>query len=144
VRPEIRLIGRLQKKFGRLGVRVMFYHCSEVITLNLDMIFFYSMGRSAVPPPLHLKVKQSHFDPRRRPKQWPQKPPHQSPKNTPFGNFMTLQKTLTRCCSGRWPLSLWLLATVYRVLMQFEQSRIVSRNHFETGKSVFELNVMLI
>ncbi|MBC7717204.1 MAG: ferric iron uptake transcriptional regulator [Pseudorhodobacter sp.] len=32
------------------------------------------------------------------------------------------------------------LATVYRVLMQFEQAGIVSRNHFETGKSVFELN----
>jgi Fur family ferric uptake transcriptional regulator len=32
------------------------------------------------------------------------------------------------------------LATVYRVLMQFEQAGILSRNHFETGKSVFELN----
>ena len=32
------------------------------------------------------------------------------------------------------------LATVYRVLMQFEQARLVSRNHFESGKSVFELN----
>ena len=32
------------------------------------------------------------------------------------------------------------LATVYRVLMQFEQAGILSRNHFETGKAVFELN----
>ena len=32
------------------------------------------------------------------------------------------------------------LATVYRVLMQFEQAGILSRNHFEGGKSVFELN----
>jgi Fur family ferric uptake transcriptional regulator len=32
------------------------------------------------------------------------------------------------------------LATVYRVLMQFEQAAILSRNHFESGKSVFELN----
>ncbi len=32
------------------------------------------------------------------------------------------------------------LATVYRVLMQFEQARLLSRNHFESGKSVFELN----
>jgi len=32
------------------------------------------------------------------------------------------------------------LATVYRVLMQFEQAGILSRNHFEAGKSVFELN----
>lgn len=32
------------------------------------------------------------------------------------------------------------LATVYRVLMQFEQAGILSRNHFETGKAVYELN----
>lgn len=32
------------------------------------------------------------------------------------------------------------LATVYRVLTQFEQAGIVSRNHFESGKAVFELN----
>ncbi len=32
------------------------------------------------------------------------------------------------------------LATVYRVLMQFEQAGLLSRNHFETGKSVYELN----
>jgi len=32
------------------------------------------------------------------------------------------------------------LATFYRVLMQFEQAGLLSRNHFETGKSVFELN----
>jgi Fur family transcriptional regulator, ferric uptake regulator len=32
------------------------------------------------------------------------------------------------------------LATVYRVLMQFEQAGILTRNHFESGKSVFELN----
>jgi len=32
------------------------------------------------------------------------------------------------------------LATVYRVLMQFEQAGILSRNHFETGKAIFELN----
>ena len=31
------------------------------------------------------------------------------------------------------------LATVYRVLMQFEQAGILSRNHFETGKAVYEL-----
>ena len=32
------------------------------------------------------------------------------------------------------------LATVYRVLLQFEQAGLLSRNHFESGKSVFELN----
>jgi Fur family ferric uptake transcriptional regulator len=32
------------------------------------------------------------------------------------------------------------LATVYRVLMQFEQAGLLQRNHFETGKAVFELN----
>jgi Fur family ferric uptake transcriptional regulator len=32
------------------------------------------------------------------------------------------------------------LATVYRVLMQFEQAGILTRNHFESGKAVFELN----
>lgn len=32
------------------------------------------------------------------------------------------------------------LATVYRVLMQFEQAGLLSRTHFETGRSVFELN----
>ncbi|MBH1962737.1 MAG: ferric iron uptake transcriptional regulator [Comamonadaceae bacterium] len=31
------------------------------------------------------------------------------------------------------------LATVYRVLTQFEQAGILSRNHFETGKAVYEL-----
>ena len=32
------------------------------------------------------------------------------------------------------------LATVYRVLTQFEAAGLVSRHHFETGHSVFELN----
>ena len=32
------------------------------------------------------------------------------------------------------------LAPVYRVLTQFEQAGILSRNYFETGKAVFELN----
>ena len=32
------------------------------------------------------------------------------------------------------------LATVYRVLMQFEQAGLLTRNHFEAGKAVFELN----
>ncbi|MEX8504427.1 ferric iron uptake transcriptional regulator [Leptothrix ochracea] len=32
------------------------------------------------------------------------------------------------------------LATIYRVLLQFEQAGILIRNHFESGKSVFELN----
>jgi Fur family ferric uptake transcriptional regulator len=32
------------------------------------------------------------------------------------------------------------LATVYRVLMQFEQAGILHRNHFESGKAIFELN----
>ncbi len=32
------------------------------------------------------------------------------------------------------------LATVYRVLTQFEQAGLLSRQHFEMGKSVFELN----
>lgn len=31
------------------------------------------------------------------------------------------------------------LATVYRVLTQFEQAGLLSRNHFESGKAVFEL-----
>lgn len=32
------------------------------------------------------------------------------------------------------------LATVYRVLTQFETAELVNRHHFETGHSVFELN----
>ncbi len=32
------------------------------------------------------------------------------------------------------------LATVYRVLTQFEQAGILMRNHFEHGKATFELN----
>ncbi|MDE2453682.1 MAG: ferric iron uptake transcriptional regulator [Burkholderiales bacterium] len=32
------------------------------------------------------------------------------------------------------------LATVYRVLMQFEQAGLLTRSNFEAGKSVFELN----
>lgn len=32
------------------------------------------------------------------------------------------------------------LATIYRVLMQFEQAGILSRSQFEGGKSVYELN----
>jgi Fur family transcriptional regulator, ferric uptake regulator len=32
------------------------------------------------------------------------------------------------------------LATVYRVLMQFVQAGLLTRTHFEAGKSVFELN----
>jgi Fur family transcriptional regulator, ferric uptake regulator len=32
------------------------------------------------------------------------------------------------------------LATVYRVLAQFEQAGILSRSHFESGKAVYELN----
>ncbi|MCY7304845.1 MAG: ferric iron uptake transcriptional regulator [Rhodoferax sp.] len=32
------------------------------------------------------------------------------------------------------------LATVYRVLTQFEQAGILSRSHFEGGKAVYELN----
>jgi Fur family ferric uptake transcriptional regulator len=32
------------------------------------------------------------------------------------------------------------LATVYRVLNQFDETGIVTRHHFEGGKSVFELN----
>ena len=32
------------------------------------------------------------------------------------------------------------LATVYRVLTQFEQASILSRSNFESGKSVYELN----
>src|SRR4029079_9444936 len=32
------------------------------------------------------------------------------------------------------------LATVYLLLMQFEQAVILSRNQFESGKAVFELN----
>ena len=32
------------------------------------------------------------------------------------------------------------LATVYRVLTQFEQAGILARHHFESGKAVFELN----
>jgi Fe2+/Zn2+ uptake regulation proteins len=32
------------------------------------------------------------------------------------------------------------LATVYRVLTQFEQAGLLVRHHFESGKSVYELN----
>ncbi|RRD57980.1 ferric iron uptake transcriptional regulator [Comamonadaceae bacterium OH2545_COT-014] len=31
------------------------------------------------------------------------------------------------------------LATVYRVLMQFEQAGLLSRSHFEAGKAIYEL-----
>ena len=33
------------------------------------------------------------------------------------------------------------LATVYRVLTQFEQAGLLMRHHFESGKAVYELNV---
>ncbi len=33
------------------------------------------------------------------------------------------------------------LATVYRVLMQFEQAGLLSRSNFESGKAVFELDI---
>ena len=32
------------------------------------------------------------------------------------------------------------LATVYRVLTQFEEAGLLARHHFESGKAVFELN----
>ena len=32
------------------------------------------------------------------------------------------------------------LATIYRVLTQFEQAGLLIKHHFETGKAVFELN----
>ena len=32
------------------------------------------------------------------------------------------------------------LATIYRVLMQFEQAGLLTRSNFESGKAVFELN----
>jgi Fur family ferric uptake transcriptional regulator len=32
------------------------------------------------------------------------------------------------------------LATVYRVLTQFEQAGILTRSHFESGKAVYEIN----
>ncbi len=32
------------------------------------------------------------------------------------------------------------LATVYRVLTQFEQAGLLARNHFEGGRAMFELN----
>ena len=32
------------------------------------------------------------------------------------------------------------VATIYRVLTQFEQAEILLRHHFETGKAVYELN----
>jgi Fur family transcriptional regulator, ferric uptake regulator len=32
------------------------------------------------------------------------------------------------------------IATIYRVLTQFEQAGLVKRHHFESGKAVFELN----
>ncbi|MGA0572232.1 ferric iron uptake transcriptional regulator [Variovorax sp. VNK109] len=32
------------------------------------------------------------------------------------------------------------LATVYRVLTQFEQAGILNRSHFESGKAVYEIN----
>lgn len=32
------------------------------------------------------------------------------------------------------------LATVYRVLTQFEQAGLLSRHHFESGKATFEIN----
>ena len=32
------------------------------------------------------------------------------------------------------------LATIYRVLTQFEQAGLLQRHHFESGKAIFELN----
>jgi Fur family ferric uptake transcriptional regulator len=32
------------------------------------------------------------------------------------------------------------LATVYRVMNQFEQAGLLNRNHFESGKAIYELN----
>ncbi len=36
------------------------------------------------------------------------------------------------------------LATIYRVLTQFEQAGLLIRHHFESGKAVFELNEKVI
>ena len=35
------------------------------------------------------------------------------------------------------------LATVYRVLTQFEQAGLLARNHFEGGRAMFELNEVI-
>ena len=60
-------------------------------------------------------------------------------------NRVATFKMMSRHQSGRFKILLSEdeeigLATVYRVLTQFEAAGLVSRHHFEGGNSVFELN----
>ncbi len=56
-------------------------------------------------------------------------------KGTP--RHMTAEDVFRVLLEGRADVG---LATVYRVLAQFEHADILSRSHFESGKAVYELN----
>jgi Fur family transcriptional regulator, ferric uptake regulator len=53
------------------------------------------------------------------------------------GNHFTAEDVFKRFLSEGSEIG---LATVYRVLTQFEHAGLLQRHHFETGKAVFELN----
>ena len=53
------------------------------------------------------------------------------------GNHFTAEDVFKRFLSDGGEIG---LATIYRVLTQFEHAGLLQRHHFETGKAVFELN----
>lgn len=58
-------------------------------------------------------------------------------QQTEFSNHLTAEQIYKILIKGDDDIG---LATVYRVLTQFESSGIVKRHHFEGGNSVFELD----
>ena len=58
-------------------------------------------------------------------------------QQTEFSNHLTAEQIYKILIKGNEDIG---LATVYRVLTQFESSGIVKRHHFEGGNSVFELD----
>jgi len=58
-------------------------------------------------------------------------------EQTEFSNHLTAEQIYKILIKGDDEIG---LATVYRVLTQFESSGIVKRHHFEGGNSVFELD----
>ncbi|HHZ70046.1 MAG TPA: ferric iron uptake transcriptional regulator [Methylococcaceae bacterium] len=58
-------------------------------------------------------------------------------QQTEFSNHLTAEQIYKILIKGNEDIG---LATIYRVLTQFESSGIVKRHHFEGGNSVFELD----
>ena len=82
-------------------------------------------------------------EPRRRTQeQWPQgdAAAHQDSRDLPAGSSSATWRPRTSTNILLADDADIGLATVYRVLMQFEQAGLLVRNHFESGKAVFELN----